>query len=68
MKNGQENESHLSVQLSNERKNIDTKAKSLMKCEALVKQFADKNDELSREATTLHESVSQTLVKEIKNN
>lgn len=57
MKNGQENESHLSVQLANERKNMDTKMKSIAKSEALVKQFVDKNDEISRENTTLHENV-----------
>lgn len=57
MKNGQENESHLSMQLASERKTTDTASKSLSKCEALLKQFGDKNDQLIREKAALTENV-----------
>lgn len=53
MKNGQENESHLSLQLSSERKATDLTSKSLAKCEALLKKFTDKNEQIARENTTL---------------
>lgn len=57
MKNGQENESHLSFQLASERKTTDSTSKSLTKCEALLKKFTDKNEQLGRENTTLADNV-----------
>lgn len=57
MKNGQENESHLSLQLASERKTTDSTSKSLTKCETLLKKFADKNELLSRENTAQADNV-----------
>lgn len=57
MKNGQENESHLSLQLASERKNIDATSKSLSKCESLLKVLADKNELLGRDNTALSDNV-----------
>lgn len=57
MKNGQETESHLSLQLASERKNMDSTAKSLTNCEALLKKLTDKNEQLGRENTTLADNV-----------
>lgn len=57
MKNGQENESHLSMQLTTERKGMEMVEKSLAKCETLLKKFIDNNDELKRENVELHEKV-----------
>lgn len=57
MKNGQENESHLSLQLASERKTIDSTAKSLSKCEALLKKFTDKNELLVHQNATLADDV-----------
>lgn len=57
MKNGQENESHLSLQLVSERKNTDTTSKSLTKCETLLKKLTEKNEQLGRENATFADSV-----------
>lgn len=63
MKNGQENESHLSVQLASERKNTDSTSKSLIKCEELLKRFTDKSEQLSQENTNLTDNVRNFLWK-----
>lgn len=57
MKNCQENESHMSMLLTNERKIVDSKGRSLAKCEAMLKQCSDKNEEINRENATLTETV-----------
>lgn len=57
MKNGQENESHLSLQLTSERKGMDMASKSLTKCEMLLKKFIDKNEELKCENDVMNENV-----------
>lgn len=57
MKNGQENESHLSLQLASERKHTDSTSKSLTKCESLLKKLTDKNEQLGRENTALADNV-----------
>lgn len=57
MKNGQETESHLSLQLASERKNTDSTSKSLSKCESLLQKFTEKNEQLGRENTALANSV-----------
>lgn len=57
MKDGQENESHLSLQLASERKNIDSTSKSLSKCESLLKRLTDKNEQIGRENTALADNV-----------
>ena len=57
MKNGQENESHLSLQLASERKNTDSTSKSLTKCESLLKKLTDKNEQLGRENSALADNV-----------
>lgn len=57
MKNGQENENHLSLQLASERKNTDSTSKSLTKCESLLKKLTDKNEQLGRENTALADNV-----------
>lgn len=66
MKNGQENESHLSMQLTTERKNIDSTSKSLVKCEELLKQRSNQSEQLSRENTMLNDNVYKNMFK--KNN
>lgn len=57
MKNGQENESHLSLQLASERKATDSTSKSLTKCEELLKKITNKNELLGRENTSLADNV-----------
>lgn len=57
MKNGQENESHLSLQLTAERKGMDMASKSLTKCEVLLKKFIDKNEQLKCENDEVNENV-----------
>lgn len=57
MKKGEENESHLSIQLTAERKGMDMASKSLTKCETLLKKFIDKNDGLKCENAELSENV-----------
>lgn len=57
MKSGQENESHLSLQLATERKTIDSTSKSLSKCETLLKRFTDKNEQFVHENSTLADQV-----------
>lgn len=57
MKNGQESESHLSLQLACERKNMDSTAKSLTNCETLLKKLTDKNEQLGRENTAMADNV-----------
>lgn len=59
MKNGQENESHLSVQLATERKNTDSTSKSLVKCEELLKQCSNQSEQLTRENTMLNDNVHE---------
>lgn len=44
-KNIRENEEHLMKLLSSERKNVDSKTKTLQKCEALLKMVIDKNED-----------------------
>lgn len=61
MKNGQETESHLSLQLACERKNIDSTAKSLTNCETLLKKLTDKNEQLGRENTAMADNVCTKL-------
>lgn len=58
MKNGQDNESHLSMLLVNERSAVDSKNRSLSKCEMLLKQCSEKNEEMNRQNATLAEDVS----------
>lgn len=57
MKKGEENESHLSIQLTAERKGMDMANKSLTSCETLLKKFIDKNDGLKCENAELGENV-----------
>lgn len=59
VKTGQENESHLLHQLAYERKNADTINESLMKSEALLKKFIDKNEEIGQENSKLSGTVRQ---------
>lgn len=61
MKNGQDNESHLSMLLVNERNAVDAKNKSLSQCEMLLKQCSEKNEEINRKNATLAEDVSITV-------
>lgn len=60
MKNGQENESHLSMLLINERDAIDAKNRALSKCEMLLKQCSEQNEEMNRKNATLAEDVSKS--------
>lgn len=61
MKNGQENESHLSLQLASERKATDSTSKSLTKCEELLKKITTKNELLGRENTSLADNVRNEI-------
>lgn len=61
MKNGQDNESHLSMLLVNERNAVDAKNESLSQCEMLLKQCSEKNEEMNRKNATLAEDVSITV-------
>lgn len=58
MKNGQDNESHLSMLLADERNAIDSKNRSLSKCEMLLKQCLEKNEEMNQRNADLAEDVS----------
>lgn len=57
MKNGQENESLLSLQLASERKHIDSASNRLSKCELLLKKLTEKNEQLGRDNTALSDNV-----------
>lgn len=60
IKDDQENSSHLSLQLTTERKNTEFTSKSLKNCEELLKKFSDKSEQLSRENNALTDNVRES--------
>lgn len=66
MKNGQDNESQLSMLLVNERSAVDSKNRSLSKCEMLLKQCSKENEEMNRKNATLAEDVGYWLYSSVK--
>lgn len=58
MQNLKETERHLTELLASERQNVESKTKSLRKCESVLKAVATRNDDTKQENTSLRIQVS----------